>query len=90
MAFSKRTESRSTDAQRCRARYDKVQALTAEGTPESRRQLKAMRTIEIRGTTSGAGEYWNPKGKQLARGSSGKCERINRGHRAKLNQAKGI
>lgn len=90
MAFSKRTESRSADAKRCRDRHEKVQRLQQEGTADSRKQLKLMREIRFHSAPAGCGECWNPKGKALARGSSGKCERINRGHKAKLNQGKGI
>lgn len=90
MAFSKRSESRSADAVRCQRRSDKVQFLNDQGTIEARQQLKAMRVITFHSAPVSAGEFWDPKGKNKAKGSSGKCERINRGHKAKLNQAKGL
>lgn len=91
MAFKKRLESRSADAQRCRARHDKVETLQALKTVDARKQLKAMRDVWYDTDKAGtAGEFWDPKGKNKAKGSSGKCDRINRGHTAKLNQAKGL
>lgn len=91
MAFSKRVESRSDDAQRCRRRHDLVEHLSGQKSVESRKALKQMRDVWYGTDKPGcAGEYWNPKAKQLVKGSSGKCDRINRGHRAKLNQAMGL
>lgn len=91
MAFSKKVESHADDAQKCRRRYDLVNHLSSQKTVEARKQLKAMRDVWYGTDKPGtAGEYWNPKAKQLVKGSSGKCDRINRGHRAKLNQAIGL
>ena len=79
-------------------REQKVQALRAEGSPESRKQLKAMQDWRPewenaghrRAVTPNGGMMHNPKGKRHVKGSSAKCDRINRGHRARLNQGKGI
>lgn len=92
MAFTKLAVPRrwAKEAARCQARSDKVQFLNDQKTVEARQQLKAMRTITFHSAAPSAGEFWDPKGKNKAKGSSGKCERINRGHRAKLNQAKGL
>lgn len=79
-------------------REAKVQELRNEGTPESRKQLKAMldwhpeweNAGHRRAVTPNGGMMHNPKGKRHVKASSAKCDRINRGHRAKLNQGKGI
>lgn len=92
MAFQKREHHRKWDAEaeRCGRKFQLIDHLKAERTPESRKALKAMMEIRVSYAAPTAGAAWNPKGKRVARGSSNKCDRINRGHRAKLNQGKGI
>lgn len=74
----------------CGRRAQKVARLQADGDSAARAELKRMRDIRFGAPAKGAGELWNPKGKQLAKGSSTKCDQINRGHRAKANQARGL
>lgn len=64
------------------------------GGPEAvtaRRRLREMKDVRyfVDKETS-PGELFQPEGKRLARGSSGKADRILRGHNARKSQGKGI
>lgn len=81
------------DRYACGRRAAKVNRLNIQadaGDASARATLKAMRVIKQGAPAPSAGELWNPKGKQLAKGSPTKCKQINRGHRAKANQARGL
>lgn len=84
----------SRAAKRAKRYFSKVQELqsaTGAAAVGARKELKRMRDVWYntdKRTT--AGEYWNPDGKRLAKGSSGKHKRIMSGQSARNNQARGL
>lgn len=64
------------------------------GGPEAvtaRRKLREMKDVRyFVDKDASAGDLFQPESKRLARGSSGKADRILRGHNARKSQGKGI
>ena len=68
--------------------FDKIDALLADGSLDAKRQYRNTKAthhkkfdkhISMRKVDG----FWNPDGKRQAKGSSGKCELINRVTRAR-------
>lgn len=80
MAFSPKNRKRYHDIH---ARQAKIDALASENTPEARQAQRSMNDTQVPGGRSSLGAAWNPNGKRPAKGSSVKCNRINKTLRTK-------
>lgn len=74
-------------AKRAAKHFSKVSTLRSMG-PAGTKELKKMRDVyyDTDPFFPSAGAAWNPEGKRLCRGSSAKCDRINKAHNAKKRQ----
>lgn len=90
MAFQAKNHGRQPDTrmsnkEKIVRRETKIDALNAERTPEARKARKAMNDIVYRGSRTNLNDFWNPKGKRLAKGSGVKATKIDRALKAKTN-----
>ena len=76
----------SRAVKRAKAHFRKVAELQAKG-PAGRAELKRMREIWFdTDAPTKAGEYFNPTGKRLVKGSDSKARRIHSAHQTKARQ----
>lgn len=87
MAFAKKQKVVTHDGRpqgdKIQMREAKVNHLREANTPEARKALKQMGVMNYRTGRTMLGEWWNPKGKRNAKGSSVKATKINRVFNAK-------
>lgn len=70
--------------------FDKAKALESDSSPEARKAYKNLKASHHKKFTKvpsqrKMGDFWNPKGKRLAKGSGVKATKINRALKAKTN-----
>lgn len=63
--------------------FDKIEALLADGSLDAKRAYRNTKSTHHKKyikpvTMRQVDGFWNPEGKRQAKGSSGKCEAINR------------
>ena len=68
--------------------FDKVESLLNDGSLEAKKQYRNLKASHHKKfnkvvTMAKVAGFWNPEGKRQARGSSAKCEKINRVHKVR-------
>lgn len=68
--------------------FDKIDALIEDGSPEAKKAYRNTKASHGKKFTKvpskrQMGDFWNPEGKRVAKGSGVKCANINRVHKAR-------